>query len=137
MFLDTWFTTQDDLESYPNIELTSRQHWNPHKIQFQQTKYSVQEEVEGRNLSKVKIWMFTRKIYNLMMDLSFDVAPFSEKYTPMKDIPIFSADTGFTSENCRNYILIFHEALYMPNMRHTLINMNQCCHFREKVQENP
>ena len=55
MFLDTWFPTQGDLESYPHIELTSRQHWNPHKIEFPQTKYSVQEEVEGRNISKVTI----------------------------------------------------------------------------------
>ena len=49
IFLDTWFTTQSDLDSYPHIELTSRQHWNPHKIEFPQTKYSVQEEVEGWN----------------------------------------------------------------------------------------
>ena len=55
MFLDTWFPTQSDLESYPNIEITSCQHWNPHKIEFPQTKYSVQEEVEGRNVSKATI----------------------------------------------------------------------------------
>ena len=46
---------QGNLESYPHIELTSCQHWNPHKIEFPQTKYSVQEELEGRNVSKVKI----------------------------------------------------------------------------------
>ena len=68
---------------------------------------------------------------------SCDVSPFSEKYTPMKDIPIVSAATGFTSANGRSYILVFHEALYMPNMRHTLINPNQCRHFGEKVQDNP
>ena len=55
MFLDTWFPTHGDLKSYSHIELTSRQHWNPHKIEFPQTKYSVQEEVEGRNISKVTI----------------------------------------------------------------------------------
>ena len=70
-------------------------------------------------------------------DRSCDVSPFSEKYTPMKDIPIVSAATGFTSANGRNYILVFPEALYMPNMRHTLINPNQCQHFGAKVQENP
>ena len=59
-------------------------------------------------------------------DQSCDVAPFSEKYTPMKDIPIVSAATGFTSENGRDYILVFHEALYMPDTRNTLINPNQC-----------
>ena len=48
MLLDTWFTKQGDLESYPHIELTSRKHRNPHKIEFPQTKHSVQEEVEER-----------------------------------------------------------------------------------------
>ena len=55
MFLYTWFPTQGDLESYPHIELTFRQHWNPHKIESPQTKYYVQEEVEVRNVSKVTI----------------------------------------------------------------------------------
>ena len=55
----------------------------------------------------------------------------------MKDTPIVSADTGFTSANDRNYILVFHEALYITNTRHTLINSNQCQHFREKLQDNP
>ena len=55
MFLDTWFPKQSDLESYPKIELTSHQHLNPHKIDFPQTKYYVQEEVERRNVSKATI----------------------------------------------------------------------------------
>ena len=55
MVLDTWFPMQGDLEFYPHIELTYRQHRNPHKIEFPQTKYSVQEEVEGRNVSKATI----------------------------------------------------------------------------------
>ena len=66
-------------------------------------------------------------------DWSCDVSPFSEKYTPMEYILIVSAGTGFTSANGRNYILVFHEALYMPNMRHTLINTNQCRNFGAKV----
>ena len=69
-------------------------------------------------------------------DQGCDIAPFSEKYTPMKDILIVSAATGFTSENGRNCILVFHEALYMPDMRHALINPNQCQHFSPKVQYN-
>ena len=55
----------------------------------------------------------------------------------MKDIPIVSAATGFMSANGRNCILVFLEALYMPDMRHTLINPNQCRHFGAKVQDNP
>ena len=55
----------------------------------------------------------------------------------MKDIPIVSTATGFMSENCRNYILVFNEGFYMPDMRNTLINPNQFQQFREKLQDNP
>ena len=41
-------------------------------------------------------------------DCSCDVAPFSDKYTPMKDVPIVSAATGYMSANGRNYILMFN-----------------------------
>ena len=67
------------------------------------------------------------------IDWSCDIVPFSEKYTPMKDIPIVSVATGFTLENSRNYILVFHEALHILDMRHTLINPYQCRHFGAKV----
>ena len=68
---------------------------------------------------------------------SYDVAPFSDKYTPMKDVPIVSAATGYTSANGRNYILVFNEALYIKEMQHTLINPNQCRHFGAEIQDNP
>ena len=55
----------------------------------------------------------------------------------MKDIPVVSAATVFTSENGRNYILVFYKAFYMLDMMHTLINLNQCLHFGSKVQDNP
>ena len=55
----------------------------------------------------------------------------------MKDIPIVSADTGFTTENGRNYILVFHEAFYMPDIKHTLINPNQYQHLGAKLKDNP
>ena len=79
-----------------------------------------------------KNWVIIKYTYP-----SCDIAPFSEKYTPMKDIPIVTASNGFTLANGRNYILVLHEALYMPDMRHTLINLNQCQHFGEKVQDKP
>ena len=60
---------------------------------------------------------------------SCGVATFSDKYTPMKDVLIVSAATGYTSANGRNYILVFNEALYIKDMQHTLINSNQCRHF--------
>ena len=55
VFLDTWYPQQNDLASYPHIEMTSRHHWNPHQIQFPQTKYGVQEEVEGRNVLTISM----------------------------------------------------------------------------------
>ena len=70
-------------------------------------------------------------------DRSCDVAPFSAKYTPMKDVPIVSAATGYTSTNGRNYILILNEAIYMGDMDHTLINPNQCRHHGVDIQDNP
>ena len=41
-------------------------------------------------------------------DRSCDVAPLSDKYKPMKDVPILLAATGYTSANDRNYILVFN-----------------------------
>ena len=35
--------------------MTSRHHWNPHQIQLLQTKYVVQEEIEGQNVSATLI----------------------------------------------------------------------------------
>ena len=71
------------------------------------------------------------------IDCGCDVSPFSDKYTPMKDVPILSADTGYTSANVQNYILVFNEALYIKEMQHTLINPNQCRHFGTEIQDNP
>ena len=42
-----------------------------------------------------------------------DVSPLSDKYTPMKYVPVVLAATGYTSSNGRNYILVFNEALYI------------------------
>ena len=55
VFLNTWFPTQIDLAAFPHIELTSRQLWNPHQIEFPSTKYYVKEEVEARDVSSIGI----------------------------------------------------------------------------------
>ena len=44
-------------------------------------------------------------------DCSCDVAPFSNKYTPIKDVPIVLEVTGYTSSNVQNYILMLNGAL--------------------------
>ena len=70
-------------------------------------------------------------------DCSCDVAPFSDKYTPMKYVPILLAATVYTSANGRKYILVFNEALYIKEMQYTLINPNQCQYFGSEIQDNP
>ena len=55
IFLNTWFTTQTDLSVFPHIELTPRQPWNPHQIEFPSTKYYVKEEIEARNVPSIGI----------------------------------------------------------------------------------
>ena len=69
-------------------------------------------------------------------DRSCDVGPFSDKYTPMKDVPIVSAATGYTSANSRNYILVFDGALYIKELQHTLINLNKCRNLGAEIQDN-
>ena len=54
VYFDTWLPKRRDLEDYPHIELTSRTHWNPHLVEFTKTKRVVQEELEGRNVNKIK-----------------------------------------------------------------------------------
>ena len=44
-------------------------------------------------------------------DRSCDVAPFSDKYTPMKDMPTVLEVTGYKSSNGQNYILMLNGSL--------------------------
>ena len=74
--------------------------------------------VAGRNCT---VMHYTEK--------SCDVAPFSNTYDPMTNIPIITAATGFTSTTGRQYILFFNESLYIKDMDYTLINPNQLQHF--------
>ena len=69
--------------------------------------------------------------------MSYDVAPYSDTCKPMTDVDIVLAATGFTLVTGQQYILVFHEALYIPELDHTLINPNQLRQFHTKVQDNP
>ena len=66
-----------------------------------------------------------------------EVSPYSDEYEPMKNVPIVSAATGYTSYTGESYILILNEALYMPKLDHTLLNPNQLRHNGVEVQDNP
>jgi hypothetical protein len=57
------------------------------------------------------------------------VQPYSDDYAPVKNVPIITAATGCTSANGLNYILLFPEAPYLPNLGHSLFNPNQLRHF--------
>ena len=70
-------------------------------------------------------------------DRSCDVAPYTDTYTPIQDVSIIHAATGYTSAAGRNYILVFNEVLWMESLDHSLINPNQLRHFGTTVQDNP
>ena len=67
---------------------------------------------------------------------SCDVVPFSYTYKPMKYVDIVLASTGFKSVTGQQYVLVFHEAFYMPELDHTLINTNQLRQLHTQVQYN-
>ena len=66
-----------------------------------------------------------------------EVSPYSDEYESIKDVPIVSAATGYTSTNGENYILVLNEALWMPSLDHLLLNPNQQRHYGLEVQDNP
>ena len=49
IFAETWTPTQQDLDSFPHIELTSKQPWEPRTVEFPQNSLVDQEELETRN----------------------------------------------------------------------------------------
>jgi hypothetical protein len=53
---------------------------------------------------------------------SCDVQPYLDEYEPIKNVPIVTAATGYTSATDMNYILVFPEALYIPSLEHNLFN---------------
>ena len=54
------------------------------------------------------------------------VAPYNEKYQPISNVPIVKAATAYVHPNTgETVILIFNQALYMPDLPRTLVNLNQ------------
>ena len=70
-------------------------------------------------------------------EILWDVAPFSYTYDPMKDVDIVLAATGFIPVTGQQYVIVFHEALYIPELDNILINPNQLRQFHTQVQYNP
>ena len=96
------------------------------RTQDQEDSYSGRTELDSHADTTVAGRNCTVMHYT---ESSCDVAPFSDTYEPMKNIPIITAAMGFTSTKGRQYILVFNEALYIKDMDHTLINPNQLRHF--------
>ena len=63
--------------------------------------------------------------------------PYSDDYEPKQGIPIGQVATGYTSANGQRSILVFNEALWMPEMEASLMNPNQLRHYGVEIQDNP
>ena len=66
-----------------------------------------------------------------------DVLPYSDEYEAKSGVPIVTVATGYTNSHGRQYILVIHEALWMPDMAHSLANPNQLRHNGVEVNDNP
>ena len=66
-----------------------------------------------------------------------DMYSYSDEYETVKGVPDAHEDTGYTKKTWDNFILILNKALWMPNLRHSVINPNQLCHNDVDVQDNP
>jgi hypothetical protein len=55
-----------------------------------------------------------------------DVTPYNKfKYEPETNIPIVKAATAYTTPTGVTYILVLNQALYFPELDHSLLNPNQ------------
>ena len=68
-----------------------------------------------------------------------DVAPYSDSFEPIRNVPIVTGATAVTSTTTgETLILIFNEAIWMgQHLDHSLINPNQLRHHGVTVQDNP
>ena len=66
-----------------------------------------------------------------------DVIPFSDEYEAKHGVPIVKVATGYTNSNGIRYILIFNEALWIPELENSLCNPNQLRDYGIEVQDNP
>ena len=67
------------------------------------------------------------------------MSPYRDDYELVSNVPIVHAATAWQSSHMgQNYILVFHEALWMGgHMDHSLVNPNQLQHYGTKVWDNP
>ena len=70
-------------------------------------------------------------------DRKCDVSPYTDRYAPIKGVPIVSAATGYIARDEREYIFNYNQTLWMPELDLSLINPNQIRHFGFYVQDDP
>ena len=68
-----------------------------------------------------------------------DVSTYTDEYEAIKNVPLVSAATAWTSlELAETFIIIMHEGLWMNNtMKHTFVYPIQLQYFGVTVQDNP
>jgi hypothetical protein len=68
-----------------------------------------------------------------------DVSPYTDTYTPIRNVPIVTGATAWTCPNTsETFILIMNEALWMgESLDHSLVNPNQLRQYGVSVQDNP
>ena len=69
--------------------------------------------------------------------MSCHTRTYSDEYEAKKSVPIVQIATGYTAANGQRTILIVNEALWIPELEHSLMNPNQLRHFGVMVQDNP
>ena len=72
-------------------------------------------------------------------DHECDVSPYTDTYEDIKNVPIVTGGTAYTSQTSgETFILVMHEGLWMGDqMDNSLLNPNQLRHFGVEVQDNP
>lgn len=66
-----------------------------------------------------------------------DVVPYSDEYEAKKGIPVVKIATGYTNIIGQRFVLIVHEALWIPELQNSLMNPNQLREYGITVQDNP
>ena len=70
-------------------------------------------------------------------DGKWNVSPYTDRCASIKGVLIVSVATGCKAKDGREYIFIYNQALWMPELDHLLINPNQSRHFGINVQDDP
>ena len=86
IYIDTWTPSDEDLESYPHIVLTSPHLWNPQTVEFPNISHSEQEEVEMRSLKAIHRVSDCSNVESYCEDIGFREPEYIEESPNESDI---------------------------------------------------